>query len=177
MLEHTLVPNTPLDFDVQFADVVYDQGKHEQFVRLKGRALGEFGVLVLEYVSAMEALKLGEILAGEPKLPRGFGETITFHEIKLRSRSLRITRQVPEPSAQDGMGNDREDVGEILTIARREFRPRSQSSVYLECVEFTLEKVVPRFRDAGIPVGDLAAAAMVHTQFINRMDRMGGRGE
>lgn len=177
MLQHALEPNVPLEMEVGYCDVVFDGEQQEQFLRLKGRVQGEYGVLRLDYIAGIDALRAGEVIPGEPKAPDGFGSSIDFYPIKLLAHHLRITRQVSAGVDVLAEGSVASEPTEFLTIAQRMVRPKAQRDIYLECTVFVLETVLPLYRAAGIPVGDVAVGAMVHTNFINRMDRMGGRRE
>lgn len=159
-MKYALEPNAPLPFDVQFADVVVaDDGALQ--LRLKGTGPQGFGPLYLDWLEARSALNAAGLLEREPSIPDDFPPA-AFQPVKLASRRLRLTRQVDTTSGV-----------ETLTIAARD--PLTDNALYTDSTKFVLKKVLPLYREAGIPVGDVALAAMVHTHFLNRTERMGAR--
>lgn len=172
MATFVLRPNTPLDLVVQYCDVVpADDGGLA--LRIKGRVGEESGRLTLEYLAAIEALKLAGLLVAEPRIPESFGGQ-DFQPVQLRARALRITLQQSAPKDQ-GDGAVEGEVAEVLTIVERDVRPVSDAMMYLQATDFVIEKVLPRWRRAGVPIGDEGAAAMVHTLFIQRARRQSAR--
>lgn len=166
MIEFALEPNTPLDIDVAFVDVTMTEDGEQQ-LRIKGKVGGESGRLFLE---ALRALRDGELLVKDPVIPESFVPG-GFVPVQLRSRYLRITRQVGAVQG-DGAG---EAGPEMLSIAQRDVKPVSDATTYLQSTDFIIEKVLPRWQRAGVPIGDQGAAAMVHTVFIQRCRRRAGR--
>lgn len=159
-MRYELEPNVPLTFDIQFSDVVVAEDGALQ-LRLKGTGPQGFGPIYLDWVEALTALRMGALIEREPVIPEDF-PVGGFQAIKLTNRRIRLTRQVNVETGE-----------ETLTIIGRE--PVSDNALYVDSTRFILKKVLPMYREAGVPVGDAAVAAMVHTHFINRIERTGAR--
>lgn len=187
----TLAPNVPVAFDVKYADIV--SGQYGVDLRLKGLADGQDAVFYLPVDEAMPQLLAGGILRQAPAYdpnavpPKGLAVRLEVKRLTLvalqqageKKPRVVITAAAnaggaapaPTPAAAaaptHGNGHAANGTGAAVS-ATAERKPVGM--VYLECVDFVLDRVAPKFAERKIPLTDAAIAAMTATLFIQRQN-------
>lgn len=173
---------TPID--VRYADVV--QGQYGVQLRLRGHMPSDpQATLFVDLVPANDAL----LAAGVIQWPLDVGPTLP-HDVtaQLGARKLvvgaeaagRMTRflvrangaPLPNAAAAPRTNGGTASAPRPPQIANGTNGAAGSgeklSAIYLQCVDFVLDKVLPRFRDRQIEVVDEAAARMIATLFEER---------